>query len=158
MKPQASPSSPLRVADVCRVFGSCWWMVLMISGSALKRSRSFCQKLPGDSSRQPCSGSRFLSFLRPGSRSVTCRQTSSRLLTPELKGKHSLWDPSPGRGARQGPAPSSSSPCSSSSHCPHLINLFHLLIPSDRETLCGILAGLKALSTPDVSRSPGQPS
>lgn len=70
---------------------------MMISGSALKRSRSFCQKFPGDSSRQPCSGSRFLSFLRPGSRSVTCRHTSSRLLTPELKGKHRPVRPNRGK-------------------------------------------------------------
>lgn len=56
----------------------------MMSGSAWNRSQSFCQKFPGDSSRQPCSGSRLRSFLRPGSRSVTCRQTSSRLLVPEL--------------------------------------------------------------------------
>lgn len=71
---------------------------MMISGSALKRSRSFCQKFPGDSSRQPCSGSRFRSFLRPGSRSVTWRQTSSRLLTPELKGKHRAVGPNRGKG------------------------------------------------------------
>lgn len=56
----------------------------MMSGSAWNLSQSFCQKFPGDSSRQPCSGSRLRSFLRPGSRSVTCRQTSSRLLVPEL--------------------------------------------------------------------------
>ncbi|TNN39988.1 hypothetical protein EYF80_049841 [Liparis tanakae] len=51
--------------------------------SSLPRSVA---ELPGDTSRQPCSGSTDCIRRNPGNRSVTWRHSVSRLRTPELMG------------------------------------------------------------------------